>query len=119
MALLGVSVYLFMRFGITNMVRKYTVHRGMFHSIPAGADLRRAGVLDLRRRANLDLRYYKAGAVLAGFMSHLILDEIYSVEFQSGAWRLKKFVRHRVQVLGRRRLGQLHAATPSCSSSVA
>ena len=49
MALLGVSVYLFMRFGITNMIRKYTVHRGMFHSIPAGLTFAGAGVPDLRR----------------------------------------------------------------------
>ena len=28
-------LYLFVRFGVTNMIRKYTVHRGMFHSIPA------------------------------------------------------------------------------------
>lgn len=89
MALLGVSVYLFMRFGITNMIRKYTVHRGMFHSIPAGLTFAGLGFLICGGTTNLDLRYYKAGAVLAGFMSHLILDEIYSVEFQSGAWRLK------------------------------
>ena len=34
----------FVRFGVTNMIRKYTVHRGMFHSIPALPDLRRPGV---------------------------------------------------------------------------
>ena len=39
---------------------------------------------------DLNIRYFKAGGVLAGFMSHLILDEIYSVEWKSGAWRLKK-----------------------------
>ena len=42
-------VYLFMRFGITNMIRKYTVHRGMFHSIPAGLIFAGVGVPDLRR----------------------------------------------------------------------
>lgn len=89
MALIGVGIYLFIRFGVTNMVRKYTVHRGMFHSIPAALIF--AGVAFLiTASSDLDVRYYKAGAVLAGFMSHLILDEIYSFEFQSGAWRVKK-----------------------------
>jgi hypothetical protein len=36
MVLAAVSMYLLIRFGVTNMIRKYTVHRGMFHSIPAG-----------------------------------------------------------------------------------
>ncbi len=90
MALLGISVYLFMRFGITNMIRKYTVHRGMFHSIPAGLIFAGFAFLICGGTDNLNIRYFKAGAVLAGFMSHLLLDEIYSVEWRSGAWRLKK-----------------------------
>jgi len=89
MVLLGVSIYLFIRFGVTNMIRKYTVHRGMFHSIPAGLTF--AGVAFLLTGGdNVDVRYYKAGGVLAGFMSHLLLDEIYSIEWKSGRYRLKK-----------------------------
>ncbi len=90
MALLGVSVYLFMRFGITKMIRKYTVHRGMFHSIPAGLTFAGLAFLICGGNDDLNMRYFKAGAVLTGFMSHLILDEIYSVEWKNGAWRLKK-----------------------------
>ena len=90
MALLGIGVYLFMRFGITKMIRKYTVHRGMFHSIPAGLIFAGLAFLICGGTDDLNVRYYKSGAVLAGFMSHLILDEIYSVEWRSGAWRLKK-----------------------------
>ena len=89
MALLGIAMYLFIRFGVTKMIRKYTVHRGMFHSIPAGLTF--AGVAFLISwSTDVNIRYYKAGAVLAGFMSHLILDEVYSFEFKSGAWRVKK-----------------------------
>jgi hypothetical protein len=89
MVLLGVSIYLFIRFGVTKMIRKYTVHRGMFHSIPAGLTF--AGVAFLLAGGdNVDIRYYKAGGVLAGFMSHLLLDEIYSVEWKNGRYRLKK-----------------------------
>lgn len=89
MALLGIAVYLFMRFGITNLIRRYTVHRGMFHSIPAGLIF--AGIAFLICGGDdLTDRYFKSGAIFAGFMSHLILDEIYSVEWKSGAWHLKK-----------------------------
>jgi len=89
MVLVAVSMYLFVRFGITKMIRKYTVHRGMFHSIPAGLIF--AGLAFLVcGAAALDIRCYKSGGVLAGFMSHLVLDEIYAVEFKGGRWRFKK-----------------------------
>ncbi len=90
MALIGIAVYLFMRFGVTKMIRKYTVHRGMFHSIPAGLTFAGLAFIICGDSFDLHLRYFKAGGVLLGFMSHLILDEIYSVEWKSGAWRLKK-----------------------------
>jgi len=89
MALIGVALYLFIRFGVTNMVRKYTVHRGMFHSIPAALIF--AGVAFLiAGSSDLNIRYYKAGGVFAGFISHLLLDEIYSIEWKHGSWHIKK-----------------------------
>jgi hypothetical protein len=89
MALLAVSLYLFMRFGVTNMIRKYTVHRGMFHSIPALMIFAGLAFL-ICGDSNINIRYFKAGGVALGFMSHLVLDEIYAVEFAHGRWRLKK-----------------------------
>jgi hypothetical protein len=89
MVLSAVSLYLFVRFGVTNMIRKYTVHRGMFHSIPALAIF--AGLAFLAcGTSELPIRIYKAGGVAIGFMSHLVLDEIYAVEWKGGRWRLKK-----------------------------
>ncbi len=89
MALAAVSLYLFVRFGITNIIRKYTVHRGMFHSIPAGLVF--AGLAFIvSGAAPLEIRCYKAGGVFAGFMSHLVLDEMYSVEWKGGRWQFKK-----------------------------
>lgn len=87
--LLAVGMYLFMRFGVTNMIRKYTVHRGMFHSIPAGMIFAGLAFL-ICGTSDLDVRYFKAGGVGLGFFSHLLLDEIYSVEWKGGRWRLKK-----------------------------
>jgi membrane-bound metal-dependent hydrolase YbcI (DUF457 family) len=74
------GLYLLIRYGLAKMLAKYTVHRGMFHSIPAALTF--AGVAFLVCGcSDLNLRYFKAGAVLLGVMSHLILDEIYSVQF--------------------------------------
>ncbi|MEX0611393.1 MAG: metal-dependent hydrolase [Pirellulales bacterium] len=89
MVLVAVSMYLFVRFGITNIVRKYTVHRGMFHSVPAGLIFTGIAFL-VCGTAPLEIRCYKAGGVLAGFMSHLLLDEIYAVQWKGGRWRFKK-----------------------------
>ena len=33
--LAGAAVYLLIRFGVAALLRRYTVHRGMFHSLPA------------------------------------------------------------------------------------
>jgi len=90
MALAAVSVYLFVRFGFTKIIRKYTVHRGMFHSIPACLIFAGLAFLLCATAPTFEIRCYKAGGVAAGFMSHLLLDEIYSIEWKSGRWRFKK-----------------------------
>ena len=83
------GMYLFVRFGLAKLLAKYTVHRGMFHSLPAALIF--AGLAFLLGNAdNLQLRYYKASGVLIGVMSHLMLDEIYAVEWTGGRWRFKK-----------------------------
>jgi hypothetical protein len=99
MVLVAVSMYLFVRFGVTNMVRRYTVHRGMFHSIPAALIF--AGIAFLVCGAHdFPVRCFKAGGVFGGFMSHLILDEIYAVEWKGGAWRFKKSFGTAIKFLG-------------------
>ena len=42
MAVAGILTYLMIRFGIGGLFKRYTVHRGMWHSIPAAAS---AGLL--------------------------------------------------------------------------
>lgn len=87
--LIGAAMYLIIRFGLAKLLAKYTVHRGMFHSIPAALVF--AGLAFLLTGCNnLHIRYYKAGAVLLGYLSHLVLDEIYSVEFSRGRFRFKR-----------------------------
>jgi hypothetical protein len=89
MVLVAVGIYLFVRFGVTKIIRKYTVHRGMFHSIPAMLIFTGLAFL-LTGASPIEVRCYKAGGVLGGFLSHLLLDEIYALEWKGGRWRLKK-----------------------------
>ena len=83
------GMYLFVRFGIARLLSRYTVHRGMFHSLPAAA-IFTGLVFLLSSYGGLQLRYYKAAGMFLGVMSHLMLDEIYAVEWYRGRWRFKK-----------------------------
>lgn len=100
MILAGGAIYLFIRFGIGWLLRHYTVHRGMFHSLPACLIAGELAFL-LCTSGGLTMRYFKAGAVVAGFMSHLILDEIWSVERRGIGVRLKSSFGTAVKLWGK------------------
>jgi len=86
--LCAAAMYLAIRFGVTALLKRYTVHRGMFHSLPAALIFGELAFL-LASGDDFRLRLYKAGAVVVGYMSHLVLDEIYSVQWRRGRIRLK------------------------------
>jgi membrane-bound metal-dependent hydrolase YbcI (DUF457 family) len=89
MILIGAALYFLVRFGATKMIAHRTSHRGMFHSVPAALIF--AGMAFLVAGGdNVNLRYFKAGGVFLGVMSHLLLDEIYSFEVKRGRLRVKK-----------------------------
>jgi membrane-bound metal-dependent hydrolase YbcI (DUF457 family) len=79
MVLCGAALYLLIRFGVGWFLRHHSIHRGIFHSIPMCLIFAGLAFL-LCNTGDLPVRYYKAGSVVIGFMSHLILDEIWSVE---------------------------------------
>jgi membrane-bound metal-dependent hydrolase YbcI (DUF457 family) len=81
--LAGAAVYLLIRFGLSAMLKRYTVHRGMFHSLPAAVIFGQIAFL-LASGDDWRLRAYKAGGVVLGYLSHLVLDEIYSVQWTRG-----------------------------------
>ncbi|MBI1901672.1 MAG: metal-dependent hydrolase [Planctomycetia bacterium] len=85
--LVASGIYLAIRFGFGKFLKQYTVHRGMFHSIPAAIIFAELAFLmcDCPQTSH---RLFKAGAVLAGFMSHLVLDEIWAIDLRRG--RVKK-----------------------------
>lgn len=88
LALAGVLTYILIRFAVGGFLRHMTVHRGMFHSLPAALI---AGLLAFLACHSHDMpgRYLKAGAVVLGYLVHLMLDEIYSIEVKATGVRLK------------------------------
>jgi membrane-bound metal-dependent hydrolase YbcI (DUF457 family) len=89
MVLAAGASYLFVRFGLAQVLMRCSVHRGMFHSIPAILIFTGLAFLFFCGSANLHLRYFKAGGVFLGVFSHLLVDEIYSIEWTGGRWRFK------------------------------
>lgn len=83
------GIYLFIRFVVAEFIRRTTVHRGMWHSIPAAAI---AGLITffLCPSEAVNVRMFKVVAVAMGFLSHLVLDELYSVEPHRGRMRVKR-----------------------------
>ncbi len=89
MVFVGGLIYVGIRFGVAEIFKRYTVHRGMWHSIPAAAIV---GLLAFMVCSCEDMtfRLFKTGAVVLGFLSHLVLDEIWSVQVRHGRLRFKR-----------------------------
>lgn len=88
MVLAAGVLYLFIRFGLTEIFRRFTVHRGMWHSIPAAIVVGMIAFL-IMASEDISVRMFKTVAVVLGFLSHLILDEIWSIDFRRGQYRFK------------------------------
>jgi hypothetical protein len=104
--LAGALIYIVIRFGIGEIFKLYTVHRGMWHSIPAAVTCGLAAMFicccdDYR------LRLFKAGAVFLGFMSHLVLDELWSIDLRRGRIHLKSSFGTALKLWGKSLWGNL------------
>jgi membrane-bound metal-dependent hydrolase YbcI (DUF457 family) len=86
--LLAATAYLIIRFAVSRLFFRITVHRGMFHSLPAALIAAQIVFLAHDRPELLD-RIVLAVGVFLGFLSHLILDEIYSVDIGGVVPKLK------------------------------
>lgn len=76
-----VAAYLAVRYGIRSVVGRLAVHRGMSHSFPTGAVWGALAYLYYPSSEH-SLRVLMAVAVILGFLSHLLLDEIFSVNLK-------------------------------------
>ena len=83
------ALYLTIRFGFSWVFKHLTVHRGMFHSLPAAVIAGEIAFLAHDSDEPLG-RLVLAGGVFLGFLSHLVLDELSSVDASGGLLRLNK-----------------------------
>jgi hypothetical protein len=85
MMIIWATVFSIVRYGIIQIFTWYTVHRGIFHSIPAAlaTGLTVGIICDHFFHMSPMKSWLSIFFVTVGYLSHLILDEIYSIEFSS------------------------------------
>ena len=90
MMILWLAIYLLMKFVIMKLFTQLTIHRGIFHSIPMGVLFGFGTTLFLKTFLWIDNYFAIWGGffITLGFITHLILDEVYSVDLVNR--RMKK-----------------------------
>lgn len=78
-------------FPVQLLFKKLTVHRGIFHSVPAIIIYGELFFLLVGKRTE-DLSFQKAAGIVAslGYLTHLLLDEYSSLNFNGQRFRVKK-----------------------------
>jgi hypothetical protein len=97
--LFGAASYLAIRFGVAWLIKKFAVHRGMFHSLPAALIAGQITFLVFGAENQL-CRYFMSSAVVLGFLTHLVLDEIWSVRLGMFGPKFKKSFGTALKFLG-------------------
>jgi hypothetical protein len=92
------GLYVLIRYGLRAVFERLTVHRGMFHSLPAMA-ITGLAVYLLHPGPERVVRLYLSGAAMIGFLSHLVLDELCSVNLMGVRLRLTKYAGSAVKLV--------------------
>lgn len=81
--LLGLGLFLLVRYPFWGLFHHFTVHRGSVHSVVAAVMFAFLTAACTHRIFNLDsvMAWLAALFVFLGFLFHLLLDELYSVDF--------------------------------------
>ncbi|MCA9041857.1 MAG: metal-dependent hydrolase [Planctomycetaceae bacterium] len=98
--LLAICTYTAIRYGFSYILGKLSVHRGMKHSIPA-LFIAAQTVMLVYRSDELAVKGLMGIAVAIGFLSHLLLDELYSVEFTGTRLKLNKAAGSALKFVGK------------------
>ncbi|MAC45374.1 metal-dependent hydrolase [Oceanospirillum beijerinckii] len=90
MWLAGTVSFIFVRYGLWYAFSRFTVHRGIFHSLLAGAlfSLLAAALSYQLVELNSKVSWLMGICLFSGFVIHLLLDECYSVDLVNG--RIKR-----------------------------
>ncbi len=97
--LLAVLLYSVIRYGGASILGKLSVHRGMFHSIPAmiiAGELTFLGYI----HTDLKVKFLMGVSIALGFLSHLVLDEIWAVQWDGLKVRFNKFSGSAMKMFG-------------------
>ena len=87
--LFGIVAFFVMRVGVVGLFQRCTVHRGMWHSVPAAMSAGLVVYLLSYGEGHAWAMFYAAGVVLS-FVSHLLLDELASIKIGWFGVRFKK-----------------------------
>lgn len=98
--LLAILVYGGIRYGLSTLLARVSVHRGMFHSIPALVIAAEIAFLAYKSESVV-VKLLMAGGVGLGFFSHLLLDEVYAVQWKGLTIRLNKAAGSALKLAGR------------------
>lgn len=97
-------LYFFVKYGLCNIFKHFTVHRGMFHSIPTMLILGFLVFLATKHStAESDMMLHRivfALVAMIGFFGHLVLDEIYSINLDGMAISVNQFSGTAVKFIG-------------------
>ena len=82
---IGTAIYLGIRYGLWKIFSMYTKHRGAVHSVIAGfLSMQVATVISFHFYGKDEFTSWLIGFMMfIGFMIHLLLDELYSVDFMN------------------------------------
>lgn len=88
-------LYFVVKYGLCNIFKHFTVHRGMFHSIPTmlivGSLVFLATKHSTAEQESMIQRITFALFAMVGFFGHLVLDEIYSINLDGMAISVNQF----------------------------
>ena len=101
--LFALLLYGVVRYGGAELLGRLTVHRGMFHSIPALIIATEVTFLSYAS-PEIRVKLLMALGVALGFLSHLILDEMYSVQWDGVRVKLNKSAGSALKFFGKESL---------------
>ncbi len=78
-------LFVVLRYGVIEIFRRASIHRGMLHSIPAGVIWGLGTVILVKHIFYIDnfIAWIYGIMVTFGYLVHLILDEVYSVDLKN------------------------------------
>lgn len=98
--LLIVLMYLTIKYGGQMFIGSIAVHRGMFHSIPAMLIAAEVTYLAYPHESH-KVKLLMGAGVAIGFFSHLLLDEMYSVQWTGVRVKLKSSSGSAIKMFGK------------------